>query len=326
MHLCKELDYGEEWHIDDLLESCTTSKHILFQRVAIVFIFVYSFGVPLYFFFKMYRVKQFLNGEEEKERLRERLSEGTQTDPLITKQNGDAYRDSTRTATQAAKDLLHAERMRLTTLKRRLKNRQCQPTIDYEVRVQQHTSGIMRSVSEDTEHTQRSVNRARRQSVVKLIHKIDNRGGSAASLVSKQTEECLLHVGNIGPGGCKSVELLTEIFHRYGDVFSATICDRVDKNTGQDSSWALVQMTDAAGASKALAAAANDRDEFGADTIAALDGVTRLWVTLFDKKRAVSSKGGMKHTAKAMLLTGTITSSAMKIVLFAHRIIMRAKR
>ena len=188
------------------------------------------------------------------------------------------------------------------------------------------TADILRSVSEDTNYRNRSMSRARRQSVVKLIHKIDNQGGSAASLVSKQTEECLLHVRNIGPGGCKSVELLTEIFHRYGDVFSATIRDRVDKNTGQDSSWALVQMTDAAGASKALAAAANDRDEFGADTIAALDGVTRLRVTLFDKKRAVSSKGGMKHTAKVMLLTGTITSSAMKIVLFAHRIIMRAKR
>eukprot|EP01048_Picozoa_sp_COSAG05_P004476 COSAG05_NODE_242_length_13038_cov_60.915140_2_plen_1425_part_00 len=72
----------------------------------------------MYFFFAMYRVRSHLNPRKGSS-----LSEGTQTDPLITQSTGDAHRDANRTATRVAKQLWREERARLKTLARRLKDR-----------------------------------------------------------------------------------------------------------------------------------------------------------------------------------------------------------
>ena len=167
------------------------------------------------------------------------------------------------------------------------------------------TTEIMNSVHDDVEQTHHSMGLAGLASHHKLIRKIANFGGKVASLFSPRTETCLLHVRNIGSGGCKSEELLKQVFGRYGEVLSATIRDRVD-NTGQDTSWALVQMANATGAAKARTAAFNDEDGVGAGFVAALDNLTRLRVQPFNK-RVATSIGGMQAVANTHLLSGKLS-------------------
>eukprot|EP01046_Picozoa_sp_COSAG06_P027231 COSAG06_NODE_2393_length_6959_cov_2.624781_1_plen_562_part_00 len=93
-----------------------------------------------------------------------------------------------------------------------------------------------------------------------------------------------LHVRNIGIGGCKSEELLREVFAPYGEMVSAQIRERVDDH-GVDTSWALVNMRTDNAAQSVL----------GDTVVLAADGKTRLQVTKYSCKQAAASKGGMKQ-------------------------------
>eukprot|EP01047_Picozoa_sp_COSAG01_P007495 COSAG01_NODE_286_length_19421_cov_123.895663_9_plen_665_part_00 len=95
---------------------------------------------------------------------------------------------------------------------------------------------------------------------------------------------CMLHVRGIGAGGCKSEELLRQVFAPHGELVSVQIRDHTNRTMGVDKSWALVTMATEASAQSALRAAA----------VMAPDGTTRLQVTKFSPKKAAASTGAMK--------------------------------
>ena len=50
MFLCRKLDYGERWHVDQYSIDCNSNIHQLFTYLAIIMACVYPFGVPFFFF------------------------------------------------------------------------------------------------------------------------------------------------------------------------------------------------------------------------------------------------------------------------------------
>ena len=44
MFLCRQLDYGERWHVDQFSIDCTGYTHQMFQRFAILGIMIYPIG------------------------------------------------------------------------------------------------------------------------------------------------------------------------------------------------------------------------------------------------------------------------------------------
>ena len=116
MYLCRNLDYGESWHVDQLSIDCTEPLHTQFEMLAGVGMVVYPFGVPLYFFINMYRQRQHLLGDPEIEYQNEK----TQTDPAITNSTGDLHRDTNRAAVRDGMNMLISERTKVKQLKRRL--------------------------------------------------------------------------------------------------------------------------------------------------------------------------------------------------------------
>ena len=92
-----------------------------------------------------------------------------------------------------------------------------------------------------------------------------------------------LHVRNIGIGGCKTEVLLEQTFAPYGNMVAALIRDRVDAQSGDDTSWALVTMETRAAALSAL----------HADRIMAPDDKTQLDVALYDPMQAAKSTGAL---------------------------------
>ena len=66
-------------------------------------------------------------------------------------------------------------------------------------------------------------------------------------------ERTTLHVRGIGGptqerGKFESVDALRELFQQYGEFIDATVRHRIDRKTGENTSWALVTMGDAAAA------------------------------------------------------------------------------
>ena len=50
MFICRKLDYGERWHVDQYTIDCNSGEHKFFIYLAIFMAFVYPFGVPFFFF------------------------------------------------------------------------------------------------------------------------------------------------------------------------------------------------------------------------------------------------------------------------------------
>ena len=130
---------------------------------------------------------------------------------------------------------------------------------------------------------------------------------------AEAAEQYTLHVRNIGPGQCKSEELVSQVFGRFGDVASATFRIRTDQDTGQDTSWALVRMVEQSAARDALVAA--DADE----GILGLDGKTRLQVTRFSKAQAAISTGGMVTSGAHLVKPGDADVTQIQMIELASR-------
>ena len=133
--------------------------------------------------------------------------------------------------------------------------------------------------------------------------KLDERKRTIYATPTGQLQEGLtLHVRGIGgstadPGVYEDAQALRTIFEEYGRFDDAVIRHRVDKETGRNTSYALVTMCDAESASRVLAAAA---------TVGVLrpDGV-KLKVTPFEAKTAMNSSGTMRRTAVAVEMMGS---------------------
>lgn len=118
-----------------------------------------------------------------------------------------------------------------------------------------------------------------------------------------QPEEGLtLHVRGVGgstaePGVYEDAQALRTIFEEYGQFRDALIRHRVDKETGKNTSYALVTMCDVESAQRVLDAAA---------TVGVLrpDGV-KLQVSSFEAKTAMKSSGAMRRTAMAVEMMGS---------------------
>jgi hypothetical protein len=120
--------------------------------------------------------------------------------------------------------------------------------------------------------------------------------------------ECHLHVRHIGIGGCKSEELLRQVFAPYGHLLVARIRNRRDPDGGADTSWALVTMESAAAAQSALEA-----------VVMAPDGSTQLKVTAYSSKQAAASTGEMKRMVSSMdTVTDAIKYLASKVGLIKN--------
>lgn len=111
----------------------------------------------------------------------------------------------------------------------------------------------------------------------------DQQQGHMRRLLSEST----LHVRGIGggikgenPGVFESKEAVRSIFQRYGKVLAVTVRVRIDKQTKQHSSWALVTMETSTAAIDVMEA-----------TVRA--GSLTLCVTRFDPAQAAQSKGAM---------------------------------
>jgi hypothetical protein len=114
--LCRELDYGERWHVDQYAIDCNAPKHKLFELIAFVFALLYPIGIPLYFFVAMWKVRQHLVGEDKVEV----INQICQTDPEITEYTGDVFQDVSRTATEAGQQILEEISRHIEQLRARL--------------------------------------------------------------------------------------------------------------------------------------------------------------------------------------------------------------
>ena len=124
---------------------------------------------------------------------------------------------------------------------------------------------------------------------VSATHHGDQDGETPSAWLAKGAQEgTMLHVRGIGAGDgeYESVEALEQIFAEYGEFHQATIRHRVQD--GQNTSWALVTMKNAASANRALEAAASG---------AVMAGDTPLVVTMYSAKiMAETSDGHMERT------------------------------
>jgi hypothetical protein len=116
MWLCRELDYGERWHVDQYAIDCNAPKHKLFELLAFLFALLYPIGIPLYFFAAMWKVRQHLKGEAKAET----INQVCQTDPEITEYTGDVFQDVSRSATKTGKQLANDIARQITKLRERL--------------------------------------------------------------------------------------------------------------------------------------------------------------------------------------------------------------
>ena len=90
-----------------------------------------------------------------------------------------------------------------------------------------------------------------------------------------------------GTGVYESVEALSKLFSAYGRILDATVRHRIEG--GENTSWAVVTMEDAASASRVLDAAASSP---------IMAGSSRLRVTLFNKHLADTSTGMMSSVRR----------------------------
>jgi hypothetical protein len=93
-----------------------------------------------------------------------------------------------------------------------------------------------------------------------------------------ETPSCILHVRGCA-GKFEDEHALTEEFSRFGTVVQATVRHRIDKETGANTSWALVTMSHYKGATRALKRSS--------------ELTAPLTVTSFSQKQADNSKGAM---------------------------------
>ena len=121
--------------------------------------------------------------------------------------------------------------------------------------------------------------------------KIGERHRSIYSTDIGAGERTTLHVRGIGgptqePGKFESVDALRELFQQYGEFIDATVRHRIDSKTGENTSWALVTMGDAAAAARVLAS----------DVMA---DQRRLNINPYSQKQAEASTGQMNQQVLA---------------------------
>ena len=85
-------------------------------------------------------------------------------------------------------------------------------------------------------------------------------------------------------------EALRELFGLYGTVVRSAIRHRVDKATGRNTSWALVEMSSAQEADAALRAASRQDDRIP----------SAMTIALYSNKRAARSSRGMRQVLAAL--------------------------
>ena len=67
MFACRELDFGESWHVYDTSIDCRSSEYLLVRSIAMVLVVLMPIGVPVFFGFLLYKNRATLSVDERDE-------------------------------------------------------------------------------------------------------------------------------------------------------------------------------------------------------------------------------------------------------------------